>query len=66
METFHIYPTLEAKIQQKVREIHAQREEILAAFLAKHGIQPDEAVQVIEYHDGGMSWSVRKKSEGEQ
>lgn len=48
------------RIMNKILE---QREEILAAFVAKHGFEPDEAEQVIERVDNSLQtkWFVRKR-----
>ncbi len=43
-------------------EIQQQREEILRAFIAKYGWQPDEVEQVQEYRLDGVRWYVRKRS----
>jgi hypothetical protein len=41
----------------------AQREEILAAFVAKYGFQPDEAIQVEQRQlDGCSYWWVERRS----
>ena len=37
------------------------KEEILRAFIAKYGYQPDEVEQVVENTPTGTIWSVRKK-----
>jgi|SRR6185312_1875692 len=56
--------------QQQLRDIAAtayqkameQREEILTAFIAKYGCQPDEMEQVeLRHKDGGIIWCVRKR-----
>ena len=48
---------LDEIIKIKVNEVAKMREEILTAFVAKHGFQPEEAVQV----SNGMHWWVEKK-----
>ncbi len=35
-------------VKEAWERIQAQREEILEAFIAKYGIEPDQAVQVIK------------------
>lgn len=45
-------------IQKIVREVMVQREEILKAFIAKHGFEPDEAIQVQD----GLKWYIRKRT----
>lgn len=42
--------------------ITAQREEILTAFVAKHGFDPDNAVQVTQTHaDGRTTWHLERR-----
>ena len=41
--------------------IQSQREEVLKAFLAKHGVEPDEVEQVVIISDRGIRWSLRRK-----
>jgi hypothetical protein len=45
-------------------EIMDNREEILRAFIAKYGWQPEDCEQVLDmsdYASGVIRWSVRKK-----
>lgn len=50
----------------KFRFVMEQREEILTAFIAKYGFEPDECVQVeFKQPEGGFGWCVRKRKEGE-
>ncbi len=47
-----------------MKRIMEQREEILEAFVAKYGFDPDEAVQVeFKTPQGNYAWMVRKKME---
>ena len=39
-----------------------QREEILAAFIAKYGLQPDEIEQVYHTTRDGWTYYVRKRT----
>jgi hypothetical protein len=51
-------------INKIMREVIDQREEILRAFLAKYGANPDEVEQVLDMSDyahGVIRWSIRKK-----
>lgn len=51
-------------IEDIMKDIALHREEILKAFVAKYGYQPDEVEQVVDlsrYADGVITWSVRKK-----
>lgn len=47
-------------VDKVVDGVVAQREEILRAFVAKYGFQPDEAVQVVG-NDG--AWRVIRRSD---
>ena len=44
-----------------IEDIFRQREEILTAFIAKYGIDPEECEQVIEQGSNKTSWFVRKR-----
>jgi len=47
------------RIVRQFRETMAQREEILEAFVAKYGFDPDECEQVEQiYEDGLRRWVV--------
>lgn len=48
-------------INEIKERIYAQREEILEAFIAKYGCEPDECEQVVEKTLNGMRWFVRKR-----
>lgn len=53
---------LSVKVEEMIAAIYAQREEILTAFIAKHGFQPEEAEQVEERRDDGTTvWYIRKR-----
>ena len=46
-------------------EILAQREEILTAFIAKYGANPEDVIQVINYsrlNEGVISWHIERRS----
>lgn len=47
--------------QTYISALMASREEILQAFVAKHGFQPEEAEQVEEVTPNGRRWYVRKR-----
>lgn len=56
-------PTLEKIFRDKMDEVSTQREEILTAFVAKHGMNPEEIEQVeFKDKDGFPIWRVRKIS----
>ncbi len=43
------------------QEIMDQREEILKAFFAKYGLEPDLIEQVVEYLPHRIVWTIRPK-----
>lgn len=46
------------------RELMAQREEILRAFIAKYGFEPDRLIQVEQrMNDGSRRWFVVRRSD---
>jgi hypothetical protein len=45
------------------RAVLDQREEILRAFVAKYGCQPDEIMQVEERSDNQVRWYVTHKTQ---
>ena len=53
---------IEATVSEHYAIIMAQREEILRAFIARHGCKPEECEQVIQETDTGMRYSVRRLS----
>ncbi len=48
-------------IQNVLDGIHSQREEILRAFIAKYGCEPDEVVQVENTTPTGTRWWVERR-----
>lgn len=49
-----------------IKRVYAQREEILEAFIAKYGFEPERAVQVEQrMQDGTVRWFVREMTEKE-
>jgi hypothetical protein len=60
---FDFTKDLQEKVAKKLAYIIEQREEIITAFIAKYGCQPDEIEQVEERYDGLTKWYVRKKDE---
>jgi hypothetical protein len=48
--------------EEFVKRIHAQRKEILEAFIAKYDCQPEEAVQVRI----GNTWKIERMDEAER
>lgn len=54
------------RLNDLIRSVHAQREEILKAFIAKYKCEPDQAIQVeVLMEDGTRRWFVRKKTDKE-
>ncbi len=50
------------KLSLLLTRIHSQREEILTAFIAKYGCEPEECEQVVICsHDSTIKWFVRKR-----
>jgi hypothetical protein len=53
-----------AAARRAIESCMAQREEILTAFVAKYGFQPEEAIQVEQRQlDGCSYWWVERRSE---
>ena len=48
---------------QMVTGLMEQREEILKAFIAKYGIEPDDVEQVFEHEGDKIIWRVRRKGD---
>ena len=61
-----ISDTLDGIVRQTVDSVMAQREEILRAFIAKHGFEPDRAIQIEQrMPDGTTCWFVRRRTDEE-
>lgn len=56
---------LDEKIKKLLKDIDAQREEILEAFVAKYGFEPDECEQVLQYTEDSIIFFVRKRIKDE-
>jgi hypothetical protein len=55
-----------ARVPELLRQIYEQREEILEAFIAKYGCEPDECEQVVQRSpDGEKYWVRLRVREGE-
>ena len=56
--------SLDNLIRAQVAEVYAQRDEIMRAFIAKYGFEPDRAIQV---HEQGLNgkWYVRRMDDEE-
>jgi len=52
---------LRSIIKQKINSIMANREEILTAFVAKWGYEPDEIEQVEQIDGNEIRWFIRKR-----
>ena len=53
---------LEEMVRKKLIKCYDQREEIIEAFIAKHGCEPDEIEQVFEQNTGCSRWYLQKKT----
>ena len=66
MERSGIGNTLDYLVRQKVEEVMSQREEVLRAFVAKHGFEPDRAIQIEQrMPDGTTRWFMRRRTDEE-
>ncbi len=52
---------LQSVVQSAWEQVIAQREEILRAFVAKYGMQPDEIEQVQQRTATGWRWFVQPR-----
>jgi hypothetical protein len=50
-----------AKANNAMAQINAEREKILAAFIAETGLHPSECEQVTVHGTNGMRWYIRKR-----
>lgn len=63
-EGFRYQKELEEIIKNRVQEIYSQREEVLEAFIAKYGFEPDRLVQCEQKNDQGLtSWFVYRRTD---
>lgn len=54
------------RTQLMVNGVLAQREEILRAFIAKFGFEPERAIQVVrQMPDGSTTWFIRRITDEE-
>ncbi len=62
-ETEKISQALRATIKEQTERILSQREEVLSAFIAKYGCDPDQIEQVeVQNQDGTTTWFLRRVS----
>ena len=61
------------KVMQFLREIEGQRVEILKAFIAKYGYEPENVIQILfekppsdEFPHGAMCYYIRKMTDEER
>ena len=53
---------MDATVKERLKWIREHKEEILEAFIAKHGFDPDDAIMVEKQRtDGGWEWYVTKR-----
>lgn len=56
--------TIQALARARLAEVMSQREEILAAFIAKYGFEPERAVQIEQRQaDGTSRWFVQRRTD---
>lgn len=57
---------LDCLVRRTVEEVMSQREEILRAFIAKYGFEPDQAIQIEQkMPDGTTHWFIRRMTDEE-
>lgn len=62
-----IQESIRLAVNAKLKVVYDQREEILEAFIAKHGFEPDDCVQVIQRtKDGGENYFIRQRTQEER
>lgn len=53
-------------VRQTVDAVLSQREEVLRAFIAKYGFEPDRAIQIEQvWPDGKRIWYLRRMTDKE-
>jgi hypothetical protein len=52
---------LKAATHEKLKHTMMHREEIVSAFVAKHGCQPEDAIAIVTENFGGSSFYIRKR-----
>ena len=58
--------TIEPLVRQKIEEVMGQRDEVLRAFIAKYGFEPDRAIQIAQrMPDGTTRWFVRRRTDSD-
>ena len=66
MESYTKISALMPNITEIVEAIMAQREEVLRAFIAKYGFEPERAIQIEQLRpDGTRCWFVRRRTDEE-
>lgn len=54
-------------LRQKLFVVNNQREEIIEAFIAKHGFEPDDCVQIMQrMDDGSEKYFLRRRTDEER
>ena len=65
--TIKAHERVDDAVQIYLEKVSVQREEILTAFFAKYGCEPDEIVQLeLRYPNGDITWQVMTKTEFEK
>ena len=54
----------QATAKRAIESCLAQRDEVVAAFIAKHGFQPEDAIQIEQRQpDGTSTWRIKRRLE---
>ena len=58
--------TINPNLEAAIHHVYAQREEILEAFMAKYGFEPDRIIQCQQtMPDGSIQWYVKRMTDEE-
>lgn len=62
MTNFTYTADIQKWVEERCRQIMAQREKIIESFIAETGLRPSECVMIERRrHDGGWEWAIEKK-----
>lgn len=66
MKIKHEKTILDRMVRRQIEAVLSQREEVVLAFIAKYGFEPDRAMQIeIRMPDGSVRWAIRRMSDDE-
>ena len=58
--------TVDPCLEAAIHHVYAQREEILEAFIAKYGFEPERTIQCLQIMpDGTIQWFVKRMTDEE-